>query len=111
MEIWLDEAWLTAFYEAIVEIYRGTADPITVGYNNSIIHVCIERPQTDVYNVVPFPHLLHKASVLMDTIINFHPFADGNKRVALLTTYYFLYWNGYNFTIPEDAADFTIEIA
>lgn len=111
MEIWLDEEWLRAFYDVVVNIYRDTADPITVGYNKAMIHVCIERPQTDVYNLVPFPHLLHKASVLMDTIINFHPFADGNKRVALLATYYFLYWNGYNFTIPEDAADFTIEIA
>lgn len=111
MELWLDEGWLKAFYEAIVEIYKETEDPITVGYNKSMIQVCIERPLTDIYNIIPFPHLLHKASVLMETIINFHPFADGNKRVALLATYYFLYWNGYNFIIPENAADFAIEIA
>jgi len=111
MEIWLDENWLKAFYEAIVEVYKETEDPITVGYNKSMIQVCIERPLTDIYSMIPFPHLLHKASVLMETIINFHPFADGNKRVALLATYYFLYWNGYDFTIPENAANFTIEIA
>jgi death-on-curing protein len=111
MELWLDEEWLKAFYEVLVDIYKETEDPITVGYNKSMIQVCIERPLTDIYDIIPFPHLLHKASVLMETIINFHPFADGNKRVALLATFYFLYWNGYNFTIPENAADFTIEIA
>jgi hypothetical protein len=47
----------------------------------------------------------------METIIDFHPFADGNKRVALLATFFFLYWNGYDFVIPENAADFSIEIA
>jgi len=111
MEIIVDEDWLTVFYETLVNIYRDTDVPITVGYNKSIIHVCVERPLTDIYNIIPFPHLLHKATVLMETIINFHPFADGNKRVALLATYFFLYWNGYDFVIPENAADFTIEIA
>ena len=111
MDIFLDEDWLIFFYETLVNLYRGTEDPITFGYSKAMIHVCVERPQTDIYNKIPFPHLLHKAAVLMDTIITFHPFADGNKRVALLATYYFLYWNGYDFNIPEDADEFTIEVA
>jgi death-on-curing protein len=111
MEIFLDEDWLIFFYETLVGLYQDTEDPITFGYSKGLLHVCVERPQTDIYDLIPFPHLLHKAAVLMDTIISFHPFADGNKRVALLATFYFLYWNGYDFVIPEDAADFTIEIA
>lgn len=58
-----------------------------------------------------YPHILHKATVNMHSIINFHPFVDGNKRAALLSTYYYLLWNGYTFTIPYDADDFTIKIA
>ena len=76
-----------------------------------MISVCIERPQTGIYGKIPFPHLLHKAAVLMDTIVNFHPFADGNKRVGLLATFYFLYWNGYDFIIPENTDDFMIDMA
>jgi death-on-curing protein len=111
MEIWLDEEWLKALYRILVDIYRNTDYPITVGYNDGIINVCIERPLTGIYDFIPFPHFLHKASVLMETIINFHPFADGNKRVALLATFYFLHWNGYDLAIPKNADEFTIEVA
>jgi len=111
MEIILSEEWLILLYGILVNIYRDTEYPITFGYNEGMVTVCIERPLTGIYGLIPFPHLLHKATVLMETIINFHPFADGNKRVALLATFYFLYWNGYDLIIPEDADEFTIEIA
>lgn len=111
MEILLDDDTLKFFHEVLINLYKNTEDPISLGYSESMIQVSIERPLTDIYNIIPFPHILHKATILMETIINFHPFVDGNKRVALLATYFFLYWNGYNLTIPEDAADFTIEIA
>lgn len=111
MEIWLDEEWLKVLYGILVNIYRDTDYPITVGHNEGMISVCIARPLTGIYDFIPFPHFLHKAAVLMETMINFHPFADGNKRVALLATFYFLYWNGYDLVIPKDADEFTIEIA
>jgi death-on-curing protein len=111
MEITLDEAWLKILHLSLVDVYRDTEYPITVGYTEGMISVCVARPHTDIYNLVPFPHLLHKAAVLMESIARFHPFADGNKRVALLATFYFLYWNGYDLEIPIDADQFTIEIA
>jgi len=111
MEIWLDEETLKFLYVTLVGFYRYTDYPITVGFNEGIISVCIERPKTGIYGYIPFPHFLHKATVFMETIINFHPFADGNKRVSLLATFYFLYWNGYDLNIPEDADEFTIEVA
>jgi len=47
----------------------------------------------------------------MHSIINFHPFVDGNKRAALLAVDFYLHWNGYRFMIPKDADSFTIEVA
>ena len=111
MEIVVDKDTLIFFHEILTDLYRNTADPITLGYSESLVHACAERPFTDIYRFIPFPHTLHKAAVLMDTLIRFHPFIDGNKRVALLSTFCFLYWNGYNLRIPEDAAQFTVEIA
>jgi len=111
MEIVVDKDTLIFFHEILTDLYRNTADPITLGYSESLVHACAERPFTDIYRFIPFPHTLHKAAVLMDTLIRFHPFIDGNKRVALLSTYCFLYWNGYNLKIPEGAAQFTVEIA
>lgn len=111
MEIILDKDTLKFFHDVLIDFYKDTKDPIALGESESLIDVCAERPFTDVYDFIPFPHILHKATILMDSIINFHPFIDGNKRVALLATYYFLYWNGYDLLIPEDAANFTVEIA
>lgn len=111
MEIWITENWLRALYDILVDIYKNTDYPITVGYNPSMISVCIERPQTGIYGKIPFPHVLHKATVLMESIVHFQPFADGNKRTGLLATFYFLYWNGYDFNIPENADDFMIDMS
>ena len=111
MEIGIDEEWLKVLYDVLVDIYKETDTPITVGYNEGMINVCVERPQTGIYDFIPFPHFLHKVAVLMETIIDFHPFADGNKRVALLATFYFMHWNEYDFFIPENADDFTIAVA
>jgi len=111
MEIILDKDTLIFFHDVLITLYGNTKDPITLGQSESMVDVCVERPFTDIYDFIPFPHFLHKAAILMDSIIRFHPFVDGNKRVALLATFYFLYWNGYDLIIPEDAANFTVEIA
>jgi death-on-curing protein len=111
MEISVDASTLAFFYQILVDLYRTTDDPITLGYSKGMLEVCAERPLTGIYQFIPFPHLYHKATVLMETIIRFHPFADGNKRVSLLATYFFLYWNGYDLFLPEDADKFTVEIA
>jgi death-on-curing protein len=76
-----------------------------------MISVCVKRPQVWIRNFIPYPHLLHKATVLLHSVISFHPFVDGNKRIALLATTFYLHWNGYDFEIPYDADKFTIEIA
>lgn len=111
MEIQLDYHTIMFFYSILVDLYKDTEDPITLGHSEGMVQVCVEKPFVDIYNFIPFPHILHKASVLLESIINFHPFADGNKRVALLSMFFFLYWNGYDFRIPEDADAFTIEVA
>lgn len=111
MEIQLDKHTILFFYNILVDLYKETDDPITLGYSDALVQVCVERPFVDIYNYIPYPNTLTKASVLLETITNFHPFADGNKRTALLSLFFFLYWNGYDFSIPENADEFTVEIA
>lgn len=117
MEIPLDEEWLKTLYNVLIAIYKDTDDPIRTGFpivtdfNEPMLNVCVNRPHTKIFGKTIYPHILHRATVNMHSIINFHPFVDGNKRVALLSTYYYLRWNGYTFNIPYDADDFTIKIA
>ena len=117
MEITLSEDWLKQLYNVLIVIYKGTEDPIKSGfpivtdYNSALLNVCVNRPHTRLFGKTIYPHILHKATVNLHSIINFHPFVDGNKRVALLSTYYYLLWNGYTFRMPYDADVFTIRVA
>ncbi len=117
MEIPLTEDWLKQLYAVLVAFYKNSDDPVKSGYpfaadfNEGMLSVCVNRPHTKIFGKIIYPHVLQRAAVNMHSIINFHPFVDGNKRMALLSTYYYLLWNGYTFNIPYDADDFTIKVA
>jgi death-on-curing protein len=117
MEVNIDKDWLKALHEILVLIYETTEDPIASAiplvqdYDESLISICVERHNTKVFGKIIYSHTLQKAAVLMHSIISFHPFVDGNKRTALLTTDFYLSWNGYDLIIPNDADLFTISIA
>ncbi len=66
---------------------------------------------TDIYNYVPFPSLLLKAAALMYAYVCFHPFSDGNKRTALMTTSFFLNLNACHLNIPDNAPEFARDLA
>jgi death-on-curing protein len=117
MEIPIDEEWLRTLYDILISIYSGTDRPIISGfpivldYDEGMLSVCVKRPSMVIRGQVLYPHTLQRAAVIMHSIIVFHPFVDGNKRAALLTTNFYLHWNGYHLVIPVDADDFTKEIA
>ena len=117
MEIPIDKDWLKTLHEILVRIYQVTDNPIASAfplvhdYDESLISVCVERHKTRVFGKTFYPHTLQRAAGLMHSIINFHPFVDGNKRTALLSTDFYLHWNGYDFIIPNDADEFTISVA
>jgi death-on-curing protein len=75
-----------------------------------MLSVCINKPYYGFGNQEIYPHVLHKASVIIHSISNYHPFVDGNKRVTLLCAYSYLFTNGYKFDIPYNADDFMIKI-
>jgi len=117
MEIPIDEDWLKTLYDILIRIYSDTDRPIVSGfpivtdYDEGMLNVCVERGKTTILGKSVYPHPLQRAAVLMHSIINFHPFVDGNKRAALLATNFYLHWNGYKLMIPSNADDFTIDVA
>jgi death on curing protein len=70
------------------------------------------RPQATFGGVELYPNLFSKAAVLMDSMINNHPFVDGNKRSGVAAAGLFLRQNGYRLTAtnPELEA-FTLQVA
>ena len=66
----------------------------------------------NVFSEELYPELPDKAAALIRGIIADHPFADGNKRTAMLTGLIFLTINGVDFQIPiGELEDFAVKIA
>lgn len=59
-----------------------------------------------------YPDLREKAAALMQSLIQNHPFIDGNKRTGLAAAGIMLERNGYRFTADNDQVfDLTMKVA
>jgi death-on-curing protein len=77
------------FHQLLIERYGGANGLRDAGALESALH----RPQTGYYDT-----LIHEAAALLESLIQNHPFVDGNKRVAFAVTDVFLRVNGYQIT-------------
>jgi death-on-curing protein len=72
----------------------------------------VERPQMVVFGQEVHPTLWQKAGALTQSLIQEHPFFNGNKRIALLCLIVFLELNGYELNISEaEAIELMVRIA
>ncbi len=70
------------------------------------------RPQATFDGNDLYPDLFSKAAALMDSLINNHPFVDGNKRTGITATGLFLQRNGYRLTATNaELETFTLQVA
>jgi death-on-curing protein len=81
------------FHQLLIERYGGAAGLRDAGALESALH----RPQTGYYDT-----LIHEAAALLESLIQNHPFIDGNKRVAFAVTDVFLRINGYCITADSE---------
>jgi death-on-curing protein len=63
--------------------------------NGAGLESAIGRPYNGYY-----PRVWSKAAALVESLVRNHPFADGNKRTALIVTYLFLLRSEYRFRRP-----------
>jgi death-on-curing protein len=59
-----------------------------------LLEAASARPQATFGGEELHPDLFEKAAALMDSLINNHPFIDGNKRTGIATAGIFLLQNG-----------------
>lgn len=72
----------------------------------------IERPKMVVFDQKIHPTLWQKAGALVQSIVQEHPFHNGNKRTAFATLDLFLKINGYELNLSEqEAIDFMVRVA
>jgi death-on-curing protein len=82
------------FHKQLIERYGGASGIRDVGALESALH----RPQTGYYET-----LIHEAAALFESLVQNHPFVDGNKRVAFAVVDVFLRVNGYTITASSTA--------
>ena len=77
-----------------------------------LLESAAERPFGTFEGQDLYPDLFTKAAALMHSLVNNHPFIDGNKRTAFAAAVLFLELNGYKFLASNnEAAEFMLAAA
>jgi death on curing protein len=82
------------FHKQLIERYGGARGVRDAGALESALH----RPQTGYYDT-----LVHEAAALLESLVQNHPFVDGNKRVAFAVVDVFVRINGHTITADSKA--------
>ena len=61
-----------------------------------LLQSAVARPQATFDGKELYSDIYHKASALLESLINNHPFVDGNKRTGITASAMFLQINGYS---------------
>jgi len=77
-----------------------------------LLAAAVARPQATFDGVDLYPDLFTKVAALMASLVNNHPFVDGNKRVGITAAGLFLRRNDYRLTATNAALEaFTLQVA
>lgn len=102
-------------HEYLIEYFADSEDPISPPglKNKNMLESAISRPFSSAGGIDAFPSVYEKSAALFHGIISNHAFHNGNKRLALLSTLYFL---GENNLIvdrcdDEEMFEFTRKVA
>lgn len=99
--VYLTVAEVLAIHHHQVEEYGGEHGLL----NQGALESAVFRPQTGYY-----ADLIEEAVALLESLVNNHPFVDGNKRVGFAAAHTFLLMNGFDLNVTSKAAsDFIIK--
>jgi death-on-curing protein len=105
VEITVEE--IVELHNLVIERFKITRGIINQGSLESIV----KRPELQINGKYVYNDVFSKAASILEGIIRWHPFADGNKRTALLATIYYLKLEGYGVAVPLSAVRYTVTIA
>lgn len=64
--------------------------------DRGLLESAVARPQTGYYSGI-----VEEAAALCESLLQNHPFIDGNKRSAVVAAAVFLRWNGYKLQFSD----------
>lgn len=99
---WITLEELILIHERVIEETGGIHGVINPGGLES----ALARPFTTFGGQEMFPDLWSKMATLIHSLIAFHPFADGNKRTALVAADVCLRLNGFHLSPSDEVEPF-----
>lgn len=112
---YLSEAEVIAINEEMVAQFGGLHGVKDL----NLLRLAVGRPQMSVAFQDAYKSIFDKAAAMFHSIINNHPFLDGNKRTSLFSAILFLERNGWTvecrrkeavkFTRKAHNQDYTVE--
>lgn len=101
----IDEAYL--IHKAIIERAGSKASV----RDFALLHSAIERPKATYVGQDLYPTAFLKAAALLQSLCRNHPFTDGNKRTAWISTKRFLAINDYHLRAKrKEAVEFMVYV-
>jgi death-on-curing protein len=77
-----------------------------------LLQSAVSRPQAVLEGNELYPDIYHKAAALLESLVNNHPFVDGNKRTGITAAAMFLKTNGSSLTASNQQVEsFVLSVA
>src|SRR5207244_4205608 len=101
--------YLTA--DEVIEINAREVGPGLLR-DRALLESAVGQPQQTFDGVDLYPTIHEKAGALMFSLIQDHPFLDGNKRTGVVSAYVFYGYNGWLLQAPDtDLIHTAVDIA
>lgn len=103
---WLNEDEVQAIHFILVKDFSLSPDPIIPPgvQSESLLASAVFRPRTALGKTLKYPTIETSAAALLHSLIHDHPFHNGNKRTALVSTLVFFDENGFFPDFDENEA-------
>jgi len=83
-----------AAHAALIKRYGGSQGI----FNQGLLESAVFRPQASAFGQEAYPTLFEKCACIGYSLIQNHPFIDGNKRTGFAAMHLMLLINGYDLT-------------
>jgi len=105
MTVFLTAQQILFIHTRLIDETGGEHDVCDLG----LLESAAARSQATLDGQDLYPDLFQKAAALMESLLQNHPFMDGNKRTAITAASLFLRQNGYRLkTTNEEVVRFTV---
>ena len=101
MTLYLSFDQILRIHERQIERFGGSSGIRDRG----ALEAAVSRPQATFGGEDLYSDLADKAAALMHSQASNHPFADGNKRTAVMSAELFLLFNGFELAADDDALE------